>query len=166
MVSMMDVEPTSKGQICDSRPTLVQSAVSQRSVELQIPPRTPEAEITKKTLKLNLKSAYPAASTPPPQPPVAVAEAKGKATIKSPKSPLGNSGVTMGNRVLPHQTSLTAQIDLVEDRKALRDALYQGIFHRHRRTIFALGSFIRMLKTRNSSYNTIRSSSEGDEEGR
>ncbi|XP_055676535.1 uncharacterized protein LOC129785889 [Lutzomyia longipalpis] len=160
MVSMMDVEP-SKGQICDSRPTLVQSAVSQRSIELQIPPRTPEAEVTKKTLKLNLKSAYPVAPAPPPH-----AETKGKTTIKSPKSPLGNSGVTMGNRVLPHQTSLTAQIDLVEDRKALRDALYQGIFHRHRRTIFALGSFIRMLKTRNSSYNTIRSSSEGDEEGR
>ncbi|XP_055698707.1 uncharacterized protein LOC129799098 isoform X2 [Phlebotomus papatasi] len=162
MVSMMDVEP-SKGQICDSRPTLVQSAVSQRSVELQMPPRTPEAEVTKKTLKLNLKSAYPVTSTPPGQP---VSEIKGKTTIKSPKSPLGNSGVTIGNRVLPHQTSLTAQIDLVEDRKALRDALYQGIFHRHRRTIFALGSFIRMLKTRNSSYNTIRSSSEGDEEGR
>ncbi|XP_059623002.1 uncharacterized protein LOC132266164 [Phlebotomus argentipes] len=160
MVSMMDVEP-SKGQICDSRPTLVQSAVSQRSVELVMPPRTPEAEVTKRTLKLNLKSAYPVASTPPG----GQAE-KGKTAIKSPKSPLGNSGVTMGNRVLPHQTSLTAQIDLVEDRKALRDALYQGIFHRHRRTIFALGSFIRMLKTRNSSYNTIRSSSEGDEEGR
>lgn len=68
--------------------------------------------------------------------------------------------------MLPHQTSLTShQIDVVEDRKALRDALYQGIFHRHRRTIFAVGSFLRMLRSRNSQYNTIRSSSEGECEG-
>lgn len=55
---------------------------------------------------------------------------------------------------------------MVEDRKALRDALYQGIFHRHRRTIFALGSFLRILRNRNSQYNTIRSNSEGDEDTR
>lgn len=48
-----------------------------------------------------------------------------------------------------HQTSLTS-VEPVDDRKALRDALYQGIFHRHRRTIFAVGSFLRMLKSRNS----------------
>lgn len=65
-----------------------------------------------------------------------------------------------------HQTSLTSQVEVVDDRKALRDALYQGIFHRHRRTIFAVGSFLRMLRTRNSQYNTIRSSSEGDDEPR
>lgn len=47
-----------------------------------------------------------------------------------------------------------------------RDALYQGIFHRHRRTIFAVGSFLRMLRSRNSQYNTIRSNSEGDEDTR
>lgn len=47
-----------------------------------------------------------------------------------------------------------------------RDALYQGIFHRHRRTIFAVGSFLRMLRTRNSQYNTIRSNSEGEEDTR
>lgn len=65
---------------------------------------------------------------------------------------------------VPHQTSLTSQVEVVDDRKALRDALYQGIFHRHRRTIFAVGSFLRMLKSRNSQYNTIRSSSEGEGE--
>ena len=70
------------------------------------------------------------------------------------------------NRVHPpHQTPLTAQIDIVDGRKELRDALYSGIFHRHRRTIFAVGSFLRMLKSRNSQYNTIRSSSEGEDEG-
>ncbi|KAL5275421.1 hypothetical protein ACFFRR_001351 [Megaselia abdita] len=72
--------------------------------------------------------------------------------IKSPKSPLSAR--------IQHQTSITSQVDVGEDRKTLRDALYQGIFHRHRRTIFAVGSFLRMLRTRNSQYNTIRSSSE------
>jgi hypothetical protein len=70
------------------------------------------------------------------------------------------------NRSVPHQTSVTSQVEVVDDRKALRDALYQGIFHRHRRTIFAVGSFLRMLKSRNSQYNTIRSTSEGEEEPR
>lgn len=63
---------------------------------------------------------------------------------------------------LPHQSSLGASVD-VEDRKTLRDALYQGIFHRHRRTIFAVGSFLRMLRTRNSQYNTIRTTSDADD---
>lgn len=76
------------------------------------------------------------------------------------------SGCGNGGRVIPHQNSLTAQVDLVEDRKALRDVLYQGIFHRHRRTIFAVGSFLRMLRSRNSQYNTIRSSSEGEDDTR
>lgn len=58
------------------------------------------------------------------------------------------------------------QMEVIDDRKALRDALYQGIFHRHRRTIFAMGSFIRMLKSRNSQYNTIRSASDGEDEQR
>ncbi|XP_062138695.1 uncharacterized protein LOC133847561 isoform X2 [Drosophila sulfurigaster albostrigata] len=75
-------------------------------------------------------------------------------SLKSPKSPIAAR--------LPHQTSLTSSVD-VEDRKTLREALYQGIFHRHRRTIFAVGSFLRMLRSRNSQYNTIRSSSEGED---
>lgn len=66
--------------------------------------------------------------------------------------------------MIPHQNSLTSTVDVVDDRKALRDALYQGIFHRHRRTIFAMGSFLRMLKSKNSQYNSIRSSSEGEGE--
>lgn len=74
---------------------------------------------------------------------------------------------------LTHQSSLNQSsqvaqvvqvVEVADDRKALRDALYQGIFHRHRRTIFAIGSFLRMLKSRNSQYNSIRSSSEGDDE--
>ncbi|CAG9808076.1 unnamed protein product [Chironomus riparius] len=76
-------------------------------------------------------------------------------SCKSPTSP-------KSARVLSHQSSLTSQVEVVDDRKALRDALYQGIFHRHRRTIFAIGSFLRMLKSRNSQYNSIRSSSEDE----
>lgn len=66
--------------------------------------------------------------------------------------------------MIPHQNSLTSSIDVSDERRALRDALYQGIFHRHRRTIFAMGSFLRMLKSKNSQYNSIRSSSEGEGE--
>lgn len=73
---------------------------------------------------------------------------------------------TSSSRSISHQSSITSQVDIVEDRKALRDALYQGIFHRHRRTIFAVGSFLRMLRSRNSQYNTIRSSSEAEDETR
>lgn len=69
-----------------------------------------------------------------------------------------------GSRMIPHQTSLTSSIDVTDERRALRDALYQGIFQRHRRTIFAMGSFLRMLKSKNSQYNSIRSSSEGEGE--
>ncbi|XP_058059746.1 uncharacterized protein LOC131210506 isoform X1 [Anopheles bellator] len=89
--------------------------------------------------------------------------------IGSPKSPASTSGAgrVFGMlTILSNQTMITTQVEVVDDRKALRDALYQGIFHRHRRTIFAVGSFLRMLKSRNSSYNTIRSSSEGEDDTR
>ncbi|KAJ8917374.1 hypothetical protein NQ315_002398 [Exocentrus adspersus] len=41
------------------------------------------------------------------------------------------------------------------DRKVLRETLYSEIFQRHRRSIFALGSFLRMLKTKKSNYNVL-----------
>ncbi|KAJ3618000.1 hypothetical protein MTP99_006037 [Tenebrio molitor] len=41
------------------------------------------------------------------------------------------------------------------DRKVLRETLYSEIFQRHRRSIFALGSFLRMLKTKKSNYNIL-----------
>lgn len=81
---------------------------------------------------------------------------------------LVRSGDGKARGQVSHQSSVTSshhQVDTVDDRKALRDALYQGIFHRHRRTIFAVGSFLRMLKSRSSQYNTIRSSSEGEGDG-
>lgn len=56
--------------------------------------------------------------------------------------------------------TLPTQSSIGEDRKALREALYQGIFHRHRRTIFAVGSFLRMLRSKTSNYDSIRSDSD------
>ncbi|XP_053951288.1 ras-interacting protein RIP3 [Anastrepha ludens] len=116
------------------------SAVSQRNVDIKIAKKSnldaATKELTKKVLKLDLTG-----------------KDLDEFSIKSPKSPIAR---------LPHQTSLTSSVD-VEDRKTLREALYQGIFHRHRRTIFAVGSFLRMLRSRNSQYNTIRSSSEGED---
>ncbi|XP_043065825.2 uncharacterized protein [Drosophila bipectinata] len=117
------------------------SAVSQRNVDIKIE-KTSNMEaatqqLTKKVLKLDLGGKN-----------------LDDFSLKSPKSPIAAR--------LPHQTSLTSSVD-VEDRKTLREALYQGIFHRHRRTIFAVGSFLRMLRSRNSQYNTIRSSSEGED---
>ncbi|XP_038215033.1 uncharacterized protein LOC119834670 [Zerene cesonia] len=69
---------------------------------------------------------------------------------------------------LRHQKSIVAHSDITlstqpsisDDRKALREALYQGIFHRHRRTIFAVGSFLRMLRSKTSNYDSIRSESD------
>ncbi|KAH8396121.1 hypothetical protein KR222_003518, partial [Zaprionus bogoriensis] len=117
------------------------SAVSQRNVDIKIEKsgqmEVATQQLSKKVLKLDLGGKN-----------------LDEYSLKSPKSPIAAR--------LPHQTSLTSSVD-VEDRKTLREALYQGIFHRHRRTIFAVGSFLRMLRSRNSQYNTIRSSSEGED---
>lgn len=48
------------------------------------------------------------------------------------------------------------------DRKVLRETLYSEIFQRHRRSIFALGSFLRMLKTKKSNYNVIKQDKESE----
>lgn len=49
-----------------------------------------------------------------------------------------------------------------QDRKLLRETLYSGIFNRHRRTIFAIGSFLRMLRNRKSNYNAIKQDDDTD----
>ncbi|XP_068157910.1 uncharacterized protein [Drosophila tropicalis] len=124
-----------------SLPVPSKSAVSQRQVDIKIDKKSnmeqATQQLTKKVLKLDLSGKN-----------------LDDYALKSPKSPIAAR--------LPHQTSLTSSVD-VEDRKTLREALYQGIFHRHRRTIFAVGSFLRMLRSRNAQYNTIRSSSEGED---
>lgn len=170
MVSNMNIEP--RAEICDSnRPALTNSAVSQTTIEChlnQSNTRMIDAdELTKKVLKLDLskrgnseKGSFDSADEK-------TASTKEITSPKSPPSNSSNSRNAGGARsTISHQSSITSQVDVVEDRKALRDALYQGIFHRHRRTIFAVGSFLRMLRSRNSQYNTIRSNSEADEDTR
>ncbi|XP_017062854.1 uncharacterized protein LOC108102407 isoform X2 [Drosophila eugracilis] len=130
-----------KEKTTGSEAAVTKSAVSQRNVDIKID-KTSNMEaatqqLTRKVLKLDLGSKN-----------------IDEFSLKSPKSPISAR--------LPHQTSITSSVD-VEDRKTLREALYQGIFHRHRRTIFAVGSFLRMLRSRNSQYNTIRSSSDGED---
>lgn len=210
MVSIMDIDPTR--QICDNRSTLTQSAVSQKSIDLEIPAtaaipqlksqpsstttsptsRT-DTELAKRAMKLDLtgESSGAAAGSQQNQDSVASTSAStitAASTHSSGTSTGGGGGgnssgsvattttaIIMKHRKLKERTisdelgspkSPAATIEVVDDRKALRDALYQGIFHRHRRTIFAVGSFLRMLKSRNSSYNTIRSSSEGEDDTR
>lgn len=124
------------------------SAVSQRSIELQISNKSTDTELAKKALKLDL---------------VKTTKDVDDFSVKSPKSPLANSVRTASRQ---QSINSVSKADLLEDRKTLRDALYTGIFHRHRSAIFALGSFLRMLKSRNAQYNTIRSSSEGEDDTR
>uniref|UniRef100_A0A1Q3FM84 Uncharacterized protein n=1 Tax=Culex tarsalis TaxID=7177 RepID=A0A1Q3FM84_CULTA len=212
MVSIMDIDPTR--QICDNRSTLSQSAVSQKSIDLEIPiplkspssttsptsplstPRgtllspaaTTDTELAKRAMKLDLTEAqatgscsHSAAVTTADSVASGSGISSAASTATTTHSSTSNSAATtttaiiMKHRKLKERTfseelgspkSPAASIEVVDDRKALRDALYQGIFHRHRRTIFAVGSFLRMLKSRNSSYNTIRSSSEGEDDTR
>jgi hypothetical protein len=53
----------------------------------------------------------------------------------------------------------------VSDRRDIREALYTGIFKRHRKTILVLGSFLKMLKmNRNiNNYASIKANNENDE---
>lgn len=57
-------------------------------------------------------------------------------------------------------TAAKAANDL--DRKVLRETLYSEIFQRHRKSIFALGSFLRMLKSKKSNYNVIKQDKESE----
>ncbi|XP_053693373.1 uncharacterized protein LOC128741523 [Sabethes cyaneus] len=214
MVSIMDIEP--KRQICDNRATLSQSAVSQKSIDLEIPiplkspttsPTSPvsgagsgsgstlsptttttvtvapsvtvtDTELAKRAMKLDLIEAQSNSTASVSGTSAASTATTGTTTTHSSTSQSAattTTAIIMKHRKLKERTfsdelgspkSPAATIDVVDDRKALRDALYQGIFHRHRRTIFAVGSFLRMLKSRSSSYNTIRSSSEGEDDTR
>ncbi|KAH1011238.1 hypothetical protein HUJ04_000651 [Dendroctonus ponderosae] len=66
---------------------------------------------------------------------------------------------------VPPAPSAPPQIKSRElDRKVLRETLYSEIFQRHRRSIFALGSFLRMLKTKKSNYNVIKQEGESETE--
>ncbi|CRL05713.1 CLUMA_CG018743, isoform A [Clunio marinus] len=155
-------QPNEEAATCDK--ALATTSINEEAKETKMSPSSDDSlsllnsqMLVKKSLKLELthnNNEIKSIDTGSP-------EMNEDLSFKSPTSPR-----TCRNRSVPHQTSLTSQVEVVDDRKALRDALYQGIFHRHRRTIFAVGSFLRMLKSRSSQYNTIRSSSEGEEEAR
>lgn len=184
MVSLMDVEPK-EGQFCDmSRPKVTPSADS------ELAKKAFKLNIKSSFFSSSVEDAYSVVAASQNVRKQFSQQQSGE--VRSPLSPgsgkfasfsfnsicklhfsvsfvslLVRSGDGRARGVVSHQSSVTSahQVEAVEDRKALRDALYQGIFHRHRRTIFAVGSFLRMLKTRNSQYNTIRSSSEGEGDG-
>lgn len=57
--------------------------------------------------------------------------------------------------------SAVVALEILEDasaanRKELRDALYAGIFHKYRKTILVFGSFLRMLRKGDRSYDAIK----------
>ncbi|XP_058130208.1 uncharacterized protein LOC131272481 isoform X2 [Anopheles coustani] len=242
MVSSMDVE--SSKQSCDNHVILSQSAVSQKSIDLDLSIKSPtsptaahctileqaagaslvsspppvssttvitstivavspvgsnasttknnanDTDLAKKAMKLDLVDATTTGNLRTNWNPVAsISTASSSTSVNASAastathSSTSTSAVTTTTAIImkhhhhklkertfsdevgsPKSPASTTEV--VDDRKALRDALYQGIFHRHRRTIFAVGSFLRMLKSRNSSYNTIRSSSEGEDDTR
>lgn len=88
MVSIMDFE--TKNELCDNRPSLVQSAISHRAVDLEIitpPPQigTVDSELAKRTLKLELSKRLEKGSMDDDD------EKSYSLDLKSPKSPLSNS---------------------------------------------------------------------------
>uniref|UniRef100_A0A182NR39 Uncharacterized protein n=1 Tax=Anopheles dirus TaxID=7168 RepID=A0A182NR39_9DIPT len=145
-----------------------------------------DTDLAKRSMKLNLVDStsssnirgnnnIPIGSTNEPSSSTSASASASASTTQSTSTSVvtTTTAIIMKHRKLKERTfsdeigspkSPAATSEVVDDRKALRDALYQGIFHRHRRTIFAVGSFLRMLKSRNSSYNTIRSSSEGEDD--
>lgn len=140
------------------------SAVSQKSVEIMVHPESSNNPLHRSKLA-------PSRST-------SESQSSGKKILNLRKTKNSSIESTMS---LPNQKSLekkqsglrhqktigahsditlTTQPSITDDRKALREALYQGIFHRHRRTIFAVGSFLRMLRSKTSNYDSIRSDSD------
>ncbi|XP_063628421.1 uncharacterized protein LOC134799913 [Cydia splendana] len=140
------------------------SAVSQKSVEIVVHPEGSNNPLHRSKLA--------------PQRSTSESQSSGKKILNLRKTKNSSLESTMSlpnqkslekkHGSLRHQKSIVAHSDITlssqpsmsDDRKALREALYQGIFHRHRRTIFAVGSFLRMLKSKTSNYDSIRSDSD------
>lgn len=160
--SMKPKPPDSGSSTAPHGRTLNRSAaVSQKSVELSFAPDAPANKS-----KLATQRSVPECQS----------TMKRTLDLRRTKNSSIESTISLPNQksldkkqaTLHHQKSINTQSDIIlsaqhsitDDRKALRDALYQGIFHRHRRTIFAVGSFLRMLRSKNSNYDSIRSDSE------
>lgn len=66
----------------------------------------------------------------------------------------------------PSMVSVSSIDSDVSDRSHVRDALYSGIFRRHRKTILVLGSFLKMLtvnRNMNNNYATIKTHDDAEE---
>ena len=78
------------------------------------------------------------------------------------KEPPTNQPISAKPSIISASSSIDSD---VSDRRDVREALYSGIFRRHRKTILVLGSFLKMLKmNRNvNNYATIKANDEHDE---
>ncbi|CAG9558963.1 unnamed protein product [Danaus chrysippus] len=155
---MSKVEPTS------SQRTLTRSsAVSQKSVDLVVHPESSNNPLHRSKLAPSRSSSESSSGKKM----LNLRKTK-NSSIESTMSLPNQKSLEKKHGSLRHQKSvgahsdvtLSTQTSMSDDRKALREALYQGIFHRHRRTIFAVGSFLRMLKSKTSNYDSIRSDSD------
>lgn len=152
------VEPTT------SQRTLTRSsAVSQKSVDIIVHPESSNNPLHRSKLAPTRSSSESSSSKKT----LNLRKTK-NSSIESTMSLPNQKSLEKKHGTLRHQKSIGAHSDITlstqpsmsDDRKALREALYQGIFHRHRRTIFAVGSFLRMLRSKTSNYDSIRSDSD------
>lgn len=80
-----------------------------------------------------------------------------------------NTGETHGHHqpvsAKPSVVSVSSIDSDVSDRRDVREALYSGIFRRHRKTILVLGSFLKMLRVNRNvnNYASIKANDEIDE---
>ncbi|KAJ0173290.1 hypothetical protein K1T71_011466 [Dendrolimus kikuchii] len=140
------------------------SAVSQKSVEIMVYPESSNNPLHRSKLAPVRSSSETQSSG---KKMLNLRKTK-NSSIESTMSLPNQKSLEKKHGSLRHQKTLVAHSDITlstqptisDDRKALRDALYQGIFHRHRRTIFAVGSFLRMLRSKTSNYDSIRSDSD------
>lgn len=170
MIALESEQPAMPKEAPKTEPTTSQrtltrsSAVSQKSVEIMVHPEGSNNPLHRSKLA-------PARSTSETQ-----TSGKKMLNLRKTKNSSIESTMSLPNQKslekkhgsLRHQKAIGAHSDVTlstqpsmsDDRKALREALYQGIFHRHRRTIFAVGSFLRMLRSKTSNYDSIRSDSD------
>lgn len=153
------VEPTTS-----QRTLMRSSAVSQKSVDLVVHPESSNNPLHRSKLAPTRSSSESSSGKKM----LNLRKTK-NSSIESTMSLPNQKSLEKKHGSLRHQKSIGAHSDITlsstqpamsDDRKALREALYQGIFHRHRRTIFAVGSFLRMLRSKTSNYDSIRSDSD------
>lgn len=152
------VEPTTS-----QRTLMRSSAVSQKSVDLVVHPESSNNPLHRSKLAPTRSSSESSSGKKM----LNLRKTK-NSSIESTMSLPNQKSLEKKHGSLRHQKSVGAHSDITlstqpsmsDDRKALREALYQGIFHRHRRTIFAVGSFLRMLRSKTSNYDSIRSDSD------